>query len=317
MEKSVNRSTPKIVMCGCLETGWEVVRALLEEGVSIDYFVTITPQKAEEQKVSGYESYQDLADQFNIPVYYAEKYSLTSENDIAFFERHQFDLLIQGGWQRLFPDQVLKTLSIGAIGIHGSSEFLPKGRGRSPINWSILLGKKRFIIHYFLIKPGVDDGDIFHYESFDINSWDTCRTLYYKNSIITKRVMLNWIPKLLAGNFHTFPQEGEPSYYPKRTAEDGLINWSSSVFDIHNFIRALTHPYPGAFSYVEGHCVTIWTAQPFDTKITYWGKQEGEVVEVFKTGDVVVNCIGGCLLVTKYEGGIILERGHVFKSLKG
>ncbi|MBK8606779.1 MAG: hypothetical protein IPN82_08085 [Chitinophagaceae bacterium] len=109
--------------------------------------------------------------------------------------------MIQGGWQRLFPEEILETISIGAIGIHGSSELLPKGRGRSPINWSIIQNKKRFIIQYFLIKAGVDDGDIFYFESFDINEWDTCRTLYYKNSIVTKRVLVKWIPELLKISF--------------------------------------------------------------------------------------------------------------------
>ncbi|MBK6991971.1 MAG: hypothetical protein IPH34_09120 [Chitinophagaceae bacterium] len=247
MEKLSNNNK-RIVMVGCLETGWEVVRYLLENKIEISYFVCLTPEKAKQQKVAGYESFQDLATHYNIPVYYAQQYSLKSDADILFFRDQKFDLLIQGGWQRLFPEEILETISIGAIGIHGSSELLPKGRGRSPINWSIIQNKKRFIIQYFLIKAGVDDGDIFYFESFDINEWDTCRTLYYKNSIVTKRVLVKWIPELLKNKFQVVPQVGAPTYYPKRTVEDGLINWDFTVLDIYNLIRAITHPYPGAFS---------------------------------------------------------------------
>ncbi len=309
----LNKIQAKIVMVGCLETGWEVVRYLLENNVSISYFVTITPEKATQQNVAGYESYQDLAKLYNIPVYFAKKYSLKAEEDINFFKEQKFDLLIQGGWQRLFPEEILNTLSIGAIGIHGSSEFLPKGRGRSPINWSIIEGKKRFIIHYFIMRPGADDGDVFHFESFDINEWDTCRTLYYKNSIVTKKVMLEWIPKLQTNDYKIIPQVGEPAYYPKRTPEDGLINWTSSVFEIYDFIRALTHPYPGAFSYIDNRLVRIWKANPFDTRLVYHGAKEGEVMEVFKTGDFVVNANGGLLLITEYQFEGEIKRGQKLK----
>src|SRR5580765_8290115 len=180
----------KIVMVGCTQPGCELIRSLLEAGLEINYFVTISTEKAAKMNVSGFVDFAPLAQQYNIPVYCAEKFSLKAEADIDFFKVQHFDLLIQGGWQRLFPDEILKTLRVGAIGVHGSSEFLPKGRGRSPINWSLIEGKKRFIIHFFIIKPGVDDGDIFHYEMFDINEWDDCNTLYYKNVIVSKQVLL-------------------------------------------------------------------------------------------------------------------------------
>lgn len=299
----------KIVMVGCLESGWEVVRFLLEHGVRMDYFVTISREKAVQQQVAGYASFEDLAAQHGILVYTAEKYSLKGDRDIAFFREHRFDLVVQGGWQRLFPKEILQTLSVGAVGIHGSADFLPKGRGRSPINWSLIEGRQRFILHYFLMRAGVDDGDVFHYETFDINAWDTCRTLYYKNSLITQRALLEWIPKLLAGRLKVYSQQGMPTYYPKRSPEDGRIDWARDVFAVYNFIRALTAPYPGAFTMMGPEKLTIWKAQPFDTRIGYFEKQQGEVVEVFKTGDAVVNCSGGLLLITEYEGSLRLDVG--------
>ena len=129
-------TTKKIVMAGCHETGWDLVKILLEHGIEFSYFVTITEEKATDQKVSGYKSFEDLAAIYHIPVYFAKKYSLKDDLDIAFFRDQQFDLLVQGGWQRLFPEIILETLSIGAIGVHGSMDFLPVGRGRSPIHWS-------------------------------------------------------------------------------------------------------------------------------------------------------------------------------------
>lgn len=294
-------SSAKIVMCGTHETGWETIKFLLEQGVGFDYFVTVTEEKAKKLNISGFKSFEDLAATYNIPVYFVESYALKNKKDLRFFEEHKFDLLVQGGWQRLFPPSVLQTLRVGGIGVHGSSEFLPKGRGRSPINWSLLEGKKRFIMHYYLMQPGADDGDIFHYEMFDINEWDTCKTLYYKNSIITRRVLRQWIPRLLAGNFQLVRQQGDPTYYPKRSPEDGLIDWSKTVFEIYNFVRALTRPYPGAFTFCNKRKMMLWEVQPFDARIAYFGARQGEVVECFYNGDFVVNCNSGLLLVTVYE----------------
>ena len=291
----------KIVMVGCLQAGWEVIKHLLQNGIDISYFVLLTPEQAEKYQVSGYKSFERLAESYNIPIYYPKNYSLKSEEDIHFFQEQKFDLLITGGWQRLIPKEILETLRIGGIGGHGSSEFLPRGRGRSPINWSLIEGKRRFIMHLFLMTPDADDGDIIDFEMFDINEFDTCKTLYYKNSIVSKRMMLRNIPRLLSGDFQLQKQLGGPTYYPKRTPEDGLIDWSKTVFEIYNFIRALTKPYPGTFTYLNRKKMMIWSAQPFDTRIAYYGANVGEIVEVFHDGPFVVNCLSGLLLVTEFE----------------
>jgi methionyl-tRNA formyltransferase len=290
----------KIVMVGCHEAGWYAIRQLLLKGLVIHYFVTITKEKAVQQKVSGYKSFIDLANEFNIPIYYARKYSLKDELDINFFKANKFDLLIQGGWQRLFPNEILNTLTIGAIGGHGSVEFLPRGRGRSPINWSLIEGQKRFIMQYFLIKDGVDDGDIFHYEMFDINEWDDCNTLYYKNSIVTERFFLNFIDKLFYNDVKFLKQQGIPTYYKKREMNDGKIDWNKSLFEIYNFIRALTHPYPGSFTFFNNKKVIIWKAQPFDTRIDSSEFAIGEICYIFD-GKLVVKSVGGLLLITEYS----------------
>lgn len=300
-------------MVGCLESGWHSVKGLLEAGIQFAFFVGLSEPIAKKNKVSGYQSFQDLAFSYNIPYYESKSYSLTHTEDVNFFKQNNFDLLVQGGWQRLFPEIILKQLTIGAIGIHGSSGLLPKGRGRSPINWSLIEGRDRFIINYFLIKPGVDDGDVFHLESFDINVWDDCKTVYYKNSIISSRTLVEWIPKLLSGLIEVKPQVGEPSYYPKRVKEDGLINWNESLKDIYNLIRGITKPYPGAYSKFKGQELVVWKAQPFDTRIVYLQAKIGEIVERFQNGDIIVNCMDGLLLITDYDCDLQVDKGDKFE----
>ena len=293
----------KIVFCGCSSAGLEVLDFLISKNFEISHIVSLNSQQATQYKVSGYASFDEIAKKNNIPIYFPKTYSLKDNDDISFFEKNNFDLLLLGGWQRLIPEIILSKLKIGGIGFHGSSEFLPKGRGRSPVNWSLIEGKTQFILHAFLMTPGIDDGDVITHEVFDINQWDTCQTIYYKISIIQKQILAEIIPKLVSNNFKHIPQTGEPSYYEKRTPDDGLIDWSKSVHEIYNFVRALTRPYPGAFTFLNGQRLNIWKSQPFDSKIKYESKN-GQIVEKFSTGDFVVNCKDGLLLITDYEGKV-------------
>lgn len=293
----------KIVMCGCCEAGYYLIRDLIEYGVKFASFVILTPEQGEQYNVSGYKDFSLLAEKYDIPVYYPKEYSLNSIDDIKFFSDNKFDLLIRGGWQRLFPDHVLNTLRIGAIGVHGSSDYLPKGRGRSPLNWSLIEDKKRFIMHLFFIRVGVDDGDVFDTEAFDINEFDTIETLYYKYYLVTRKMLVRSLPKIVNGTITVRKQIGQPSYYPKRTPKDGRIEWENmDVYEIYNFVRAQTRPYPGAYADIHGKLYKIWRCQVFDTRITYPEAEYGQCVEnLFDKNMMIVNCRGGLLLIDDYE----------------
>ncbi len=291
----------KIIMCGCAEYGIYLLTALVEAGYKISYLVALSPEQALKYNISGYADFRPVAARLNIPIYVPKTYTLRHPDDINFFNMQNFDVIIPGGWQRLFPEAILKSLKIGAIGVHGSADFLPKGRGRSPLNWSIIEGKRRFLVHIFFIKPGVDDGDVLGVDDFDINEFDDIETLYLKSSIALRRLLLQHMPAILSGTVIGIPQVGAPTYYQKRTPDDGRIDWEvMDVHYLHNFIRALTRPYPGAFGVIDERNYKIWRARPFDTRITYPHAHYGEVVERFGT-KVVLNCRGGLLLIDEYE----------------
>jgi len=169
------------------------------------------------------------------------------------------------------------------------------------LNWSLIEGRERFLLQLFLIKPGVDDGDVFAVEDFDITSFDDIETLYLKVAIAARRLLLRHLADLLAGKVEFRPQLGEPSYYPKRTPEDGRIDWESmDLHQIYNFVRAQTRPYPGAFGAVDGRMLRIWKARPFDTRLDYPSAVYGAVVERFGER-LLINCRGGLLLVEDHE----------------
>ena len=234
----------------------------------------------------------------------ARSYALNDPADRALFETERFDLLCVLGWERLIPEAILRTLGRFACGMHGSAFGLPRGRGRSPMNWSIITGQNRFITSLFRYTPGMDDGDILGSRVFQINEHDTIETLHQKNRIAMLQLLTECLPKLASGEIAFTPQpDGEPSYYPKRIPEDGLIDWTALTRSIHCLIRAVAPPYPGAFAHLDGRRIGILAAQPFDAGLFGSDVAAGTIVDVSAAaGTFVVKTVDGSLLVTRFDG---------------
>ncbi|MDP3766299.1 MAG: formyltransferase family protein [Nanoarchaeota archaeon] len=305
MKHPTNNITRRVAVMGCKHTTRELISGLEGFGFGIDHCITISQKKAQEQKVAGYMDLKPFLEKKSIPCTIANTYSLNSDKDKELLGLN-LDMVLVMGWQRLLPDWFLKSLSIGAFGMHGSSRPLPYGRGRSPMNWSLIQGKDLFYTHLFKYEPGADNGPIVDVQTFDINLFDTCLTLHFKNTISMVRLCAKNLPSLLDGRAKLTPQQSEnATYYPKRSEEDGLIYWEDSTDDIYNLIRAVTKPFPGAFSYLDNEPnkkVHIWRAQPFDTKLAYADSKPGEIVEVFYNGMFAVKTIDSTILVTESEG---------------
>jgi methionyl-tRNA formyltransferase len=292
-----------IAFAGCKTTTKETIEQLYKDGYRVDYLITLTPEQGERHQVAGYMDLRAFAADMGIKVIVPSTYSLQAVRDQELILPLNIDCLLVIGWQRLIPDWLLKSLSVGAFGMHGSSEPLPKGRGRSPMNWSLIEGKPRFLTHLFKYDVGVDSGEIVAVQEFDINEFDTAETLHFKNRIAMNRLLKVHLPRLLDRTATLTPQptDVEPTYYPKRTAEDGIIMWEKPAREIYNLVRAVTHPFPGAFTFAGDAKVLVWRAQPFDNKLRYPEAHPGQVVEVFYNGQFVVRAGDSSLLVLEYE----------------
>ena len=137
---------------------------------------------------------------------------------------------------------------------------------------------------------------------FDINNFDTCKTLHYKNTVAMIKLCATNLDAILEGRADYRPQgDATPSYYPKRSAEDGVLYWSDNTRTLYNLVRAVTFPFPGAYTLLGGAKLMVWQAQPFDTRLS-WEAPGGRIVAVFEGGDFVVKTGDGTLLITKHEG---------------
>lgn len=296
----------RVAIVGCKHTTLELILGLARAGYGVDHCVTISPAEGERQKVAGYLDLRRHLDERGIPHTTAHTYSLKSDEDKTNLLDLGLDMLLVIGWQRLIPAWWLDALAIGAFGMHGSSRPLPHGRGRSPMNWSLIQGKKEFYAHLFRYRPGVDDGEIAGVQRFDINPFDTAYTMHLKATVSMIKLCVALLPGLLDGSATLSPQPTEgPTYYPKRSAEDGLLYWSDPTESLYNLIRAVTRPFPGAFGYLDddpSKQVFIWKAQPFDTQLMSPEAAPGEIVHVFIDGSFVVKSGAGSIYVTESEG---------------
>ncbi|MFC7214915.1 methionyl-tRNA formyltransferase [Saliphagus sp. GCM10025334] len=322
-------SEHSIVYVGCTAPGNQVLESLLEHDLPIDSVVTIDPEMAAANDVSGYASLRPTAEAHDLEVYHPRTYSMTDAADLDHFRTIDPDLLIVNGWQRLIPEAILETATHGALGNHGSAFGLPKGRGRSPLNWSLIEDRDRFLLSVIRLDPGADSGDVVTTRKFDVTEFDTIETLYYKVSMCLEAMLLEVVEPILEGERPFEPQTGEPTYYPKRNPEDGEVHWANGTRELYNLVRAVADPYPGAFTYVEtasrrasadigvdadggtsdgsgtdasddSSRVMIWEAIPFSTDLAKTAPP-GTIVEVFWTDEFVVATGDGTLLVREWE----------------
>ncbi len=296
----------RIGIAGCKHTTLELIDALLRAGHKPDQLITISPEEGARAEVAGYMDLREPMRQRQIPVYTAQSYSLKNEADRAAIGPLKLDLLLVMGWQRLIPEWFLQSLSIGAFGMHGSSKTLPYGRGRSPLNWSLIQNKTAFFTHLFKYDPGVDSGQVAGVQVFEITPFDTALTLHHKNTLSMIQLVVRLLPDLLNGKAKLEPQPSEgATYYPKRSPEDGAIDWQDSTGDIYNLIRAVTKPFAGAFTFLDNapnQRLTIWRAIPFDNQIFNPPAEPGTILHIFETGEFLVKTGSSNLLIQEFEG---------------
>ena len=303
--------TYRVVVFGVKDTSENIVSFIQENICPVDLVVTISPEVTKKNQVSGYKGLSGLTEQYGIPVYEADSYFLTDEKTQRFFAENTFEIGISMGWQRLIPKSVLDRFSYGIYGFHGNAGYLPFGRGRSPLNWSIILGDTRFNLNLFRYDEKADSPNVFATEMFSITPQDDIRTAQYKNMICSKNLIQKLLTAYQQGNISVKTDSKDfDSWYSKRTAVDGKIDFHNRTREIYNLIRGVAAPFPGAFASAGKNKVIIWEAQPFDEMIDFSAYAPGEVIDVFD-GHPIVRTVDGSLLIKKYEADRELMVGDV------
>ncbi len=307
----------KVVVFGVKDTSENIVTFIQENICPVDLVITISPEVTKRNQVAGYKGLSVLTEKYGIPVHEADSYFLTDEKTQKFLSGNEFDIGISMGWQRLIPVSVLSKFKYGIYGFHGNCGYLPFGRGRSPLNWSIILGDTRFNLNLFRYDEKADSPNVFATEMFSITPHDDIRTAQYKNMICSKNLIRKLLKAYETGTVAISTDSKDfDSWYQKRTAVDGKVNFHARTREIYNLVRGVAAPFPGAFAYVneeqESHKITIWEAHPFDEMIDFSAYAPGEVIDIFD-GKPVIRTVDGSLLIDRFECKQDLRTGDILK----
>lgn len=303
-----------IYILNTLDTGLDTVNILKKE-LDIKGMIGLSERNPGDT-ISGYRYMNSYCKDSGFDFVEVQSYVLAKPQDKSLLLSLDIDILIVCGWQRLIPAWLIEHCNICVIGAHGSMHGITKGRGRSPQNWALILGAKEFYISIFKIDPGIDSGDIIDTRKYELTVFDDIRTSYYKVCFLVARMIIENINsgKIKAGKFSR--QEGESTYLPQRLPEDGQLDWNRTASEIYNFVRALTAPYPGAFTFKDGIKLSIIKGRPFCCD-DILSSQPGEIVKIFSDGNFLVRTADAFLLVEEYileDNNVILAENDVLFS---
>ncbi|AZP42812.1 MULTISPECIES: bifunctional UDP-4-amino-4-deoxy-L-arabinose formyltransferase/UDP-glucuronic acid oxidase ArnA [Rahnella] len=295
----------KAIVFAYHDIGCVGLQALVDAGYDVQAVFTHTDSPNENQFFS---SVARQGAELNLPVYAPE-----DVNHPLWVDRIralQPDIIFSFYYRNMLSEEILSLAPQGGFNLHGS--LLPRYRGRAPVNWALLNGETEtgVTLHKMVKRP--DAGDIVGQRKVAITGDDTALKLHAKVREAAKALLTDLLPEMKAGNITlTAQDESQASYFGRRTAADGEIHWHKSATEINNLIRAVTEPYPGAFSYLGQRKLTIWRARPLATQ---HDKQPGTVLS---SDPLTIACGEGALeiLAGQSENGLYVQGSRLALEL--
>ena len=261
---------PSVVVFAYHQLGFRCLSVLLAQGVNVRLVVS---HEDDPHETIWWQSVAGLAGCAGIPVITPQ--DPNSAEVIEQIRQCRPDIMFSFYYRHMLDQELLDIASVGCFNMHGS--LLPKYRGRVPVNWALLHGESEsgVSLHRMEVKP--DAGHLLDQQVVQILPNDTAHDVFLKLVCSAEIVMQRALPGLLAGNFEERPMDLDSgTYFGGRKPEDGAVDWSRSAWEIHNLIRAVAPPYPGAFTQVQGECLKLpgsyWNSEAAkgDTVRIYW-----------------------------------------------
>lgn len=238
------------------DVGYVCLRELLNGGATVAAVITHADDPDEE---IWFRSVRQLAVAHGIPVFTPD--TVNTPEWIARIAAWRPDFLFSFYYRKILGKDILALAPHGALNLHGS--LLPKYRGRCPVNWVLIHDEREtgVTLHYMDEKP--DRGDIVAQRAVPITDEDTALTVFHKLTEAAAGLMREIYPLLCSGRAPRRPQDHAlASYFGGRKPEDGRLDWSRAAREIFNLVRAVTHPYPGAFTSWQDQRLYVWEAHP-------------------------------------------------------
>ena len=290
------------------DVGYACLEKLIELGADIAAVVTHADSPRE---TIWFRSVRDLAFDNCLPVY--QPSNVNDPRMIAALRAIAPDVIFSFYFRQILKKEILGIPRVGAFNLHGS--LLPRYRGRCPVNWVLINGEKEtgVTLHRMEVKP--DRGGIVAQKAVPIEFTDTALSLFRKITRAAADLIGEVYPLFLRGEFPEIEQDhSRSSYFGGRKPEDGIIDWTQDAGRIYNLVRAVTHPYPGAFTSLGGRKLYVWWAVPEEA--AGGEAKPGLVLNTSGKGIPVATGKGVLRIIrAQWEGGEEKEGGDLGKSL--
>lgn len=286
MKMKMENSRPRIAIFAYSEVGSLCLEELIKSGANVIVVYTHNDDPNEE---IWFRLVKDIALKNNIPVRTPLK---IGEADIEELRGMEPELILSFYYRAMIPKAVLELPRLGAYNIHGA--LLPKYRGRACVNWAVLNGERETGATLHVMTEFADRGDIVAQKSVPIVFTDTARNVFMKVAFAARDLIAESLHELESGTAKLTPQdESKATKFGRRRPEDGKIDWNKSAESVYNLVRAVTHPFPGAFTHWDGKKIYIWEAFP----------REGsaEPGEIISQNPLLVGTGRGLLEVMRYQ----------------
>ena len=246
----------KLGFITCVQLGLSCMEAIYRVGAELSLVMTLPDDHARSK--SGRVYLDDFCSQHAIPLI---KSSHVNNPDVVEAIRSaNLDWVFIIGWSQIASTEILLAPKHGVLGIHPT--LLPEGRGRAAVPWAILKSLDRTGVTLFKMDEGVDTGPIATQIEIQLSSNTTASELYDQVEAAHIELIEQVIPLILQDHLILSEQNHDrATIWPGRKPEDGKINLLGSVFEAERLVRAVTHPYPGAY-YDHGNTRNIiWNAE--------------------------------------------------------
>ncbi|GIW46110.1 MAG: hypothetical protein KatS3mg077_3392 [Candidatus Binatia bacterium] len=275
------------------DIGYVCLEELLRLGANVN--LVITHQDDPEENV-WFRSVRELARRRGLPVFAPD--NVNTPEWVARVAASEPDFLFSFYYRKLLCRDLLDIPAHGALNLHGS--LLPRYRGRCPVNWVLIHDEKEtgLTLHYMTEKP--DAGDIVAQRAVTIEDCDTAFTLYRKLTALAPVLLRDVYPLLCQGKAPRIPQDDrQATYFGGRRPEDGKIHWQQSARQVFNLVRAVTRPYPGAFTFWRKQPLIVWQAA-----VAPAPSPEQAPGTVLQTGpELLVQCGVGAVVLKEVQSG--------------
>ncbi|MDC3416443.1 methionyl-tRNA formyltransferase [Aquibacillus salsiterrae] len=274
----------RIVFMGTPDFAVPVLERLVEENYEVVLVVTQPDRPKGRKRELTPPPVKVAAKKHGIPVFQPEK--INEEEAYTQVLNYKPDIIITAAFGQILPKALLEAPELGCINVHAS--LLPELRGGAPIHYAIMQGKKETGITIMYMVEKLDAGDIISQDKITIEEDDHVGSLHEKLAKVGSNLLSKTLPNIFNKQITPLKQNEELATYASNIKrEQEKIDWSKPSGDIYNQIRGL-HPWPVAFTTLEGKTIKIWWAIPVNK--SYQDAQYGEIVSKEEDGFIV--CCG-------------------------